>query len=45
MTEIQWVLSANVVVWCGILAYVFFIARSHCALEKRLQQKEILDNV
>ncbi len=45
MTEIHWVLVANAVIWSGILAYVFFIAKTQCALEKRLQQKESMDNV
>ncbi len=45
MTEIQWVLAANVAVWLGLGAYIFYIARTQCALEKRLQQKESMDNV
>ncbi len=45
MQEIHWVLAANVVVWLGLGAYIFFIARSQCALKKRLQQKESMDNV
>ncbi len=45
MTEIQWLLLANVAVWLGLGAYVAFLAVGQKNLEARLQAKESMDNV
>ncbi len=45
MTEIQWLLLANVAVWLGLGAYAAFLAVGQKALDTRLSAKESMDNV
>ncbi len=45
MTEIQWLLLANVAFWLGLGAYVAFLAKGQRALDARLSAKESMDNV
>ncbi len=42
MTEYTWFIAASAAAWSGICAYILFIARAQQALQKRLQQWEII---
>ena len=44
MESSNWLLMANVAVWVGLAGYLFFIARKHCELSKRVRQMELLNN-
>ncbi len=44
MNEIHWVLAANASVWLGLGAYIFFMAKTQCDLNKRIAQMENLKN-
>ncbi len=44
MESIYWLMSANIAVWLGIGAYVFFLARAQKNLEQRIHLKETLDH-
>lgn len=40
MSGSSMLLAANVVVWSGIIFYVFGLAKRHARLEKRMRQLE-----
>ena len=42
MTEVQWLLCANIAVWLGIGAYAAFLASAQSKLERRVRQLESL---
>ncbi len=44
MSNIVWLMAANVAFWLGIAAYVCFLAKTQQGLEKRLQMKESIDH-
>lgn len=44
MTDLHWLLAANVVVWLGLGAYLLCMGRTQHSLDKRLRQLEILKN-
>ncbi len=44
MDSIYWLMSANVAVWLGIGAYIFFLGRVQKNIEQRLHLKEALEN-
>ncbi|MEG2172909.1 MAG: CcmD family protein [Desulfovibrionaceae bacterium] len=44
MTDLYWLLAANVVVWLGLGAYLVFIGRVQKSLDTRLHHWEILKN-
>lgn len=45
MSNMFWLMAANVVVWLGLGAYVCFLARSQSALERRVRHMEMIDDV
>lgn len=45
MSNLFWLMAANVTVWLGIGAYVAFMARAQAALERRLRHMEMIDDV
>lgn len=44
MTDMDWLMYANIAVWIGLGAYLAFVARAQIALNRRLAQLEILRN-
>lgn len=44
MSDIYWVIAANVVVWVGLGSYCIYMACVQKGLEKRLRHMEIMDN-
>lgn len=42
MSEISYVILANVVVWVGLAAYLGFLASRSAGLRKRMRQIELL---
>ena len=45
MDNITWLMSANIMVWLGLGAYLLFLTKKQCTLQKRLSLKEHIDNV
>ncbi len=43
MESIYWLMGANIAVWLGIGAYIFFIGRVQNNIEQRLCLKETLE--
>lgn len=44
MSNLFWLLAANVAVWAGIGAYVCFLACAQSALERRVRHMEMIDH-
>ena len=44
MTDMDWLMYANIAVWIGIGAYLAFRRRNQIALNRRLTQLETLRN-
>lgn len=44
MTDLYWLLAANIVVWLGLGAYIAFLGCKQKSLDIRFQQWEILKN-
>lgn len=45
MTDLYWLLAANIVVWTGLGAYLVFLGRAQKSLDIRLRQQEIMGEV
>ena len=44
MTDMDWLMYANIAVWIGLGAYVAFLLRNQIVLNRRLAQLEALRN-
>lgn len=44
MTDMDWLMYANIAVWIGLGAYLAFLLRDQIALNRRLTQLETLRN-
>ena len=42
MTDMDWLMYANIAVWIGLGAYLAFLLRNQIALNRRLPQREPL---
>ena len=45
MDNLFWLMGANIAVWLGLGAYIFFLARAQSALQRRLRHMEMMNNV
>lgn len=42
MDNLFWLMAANMVVWLGLGAYMFFLARAQSTLQRRLRHMEMM---
>lgn len=42
MTDVQWLLIANLAVWLGLGAYLAFLLRAQNTLDERVRRLELL---
>ncbi len=42
MSDILWLMAANIAVWLGLGAYMIFLVKEQKSIDKRLSMQEVL---